>query len=112
MKLMVVREACCAQDDQIGPLVMRLELPQACRLDEFLAEVERSGFLQFSSTHTRMTCRMGATEVAQVFTPHRLFARAPLFLVPRKAQIAALAGVSPVEFLFRHEAAAPRTPPS
>lgn len=79
---------------------MAFDVPQACRLDEFVRTVAQSGFLQYSSTHTQMSCRMSGREVARVFTPHRLFARKPVLLMPPDSPVASLAGTSAVEFLF------------
>ena len=67
MKVHVEREACCSQDDQIGPLTATYELPDQATLQDLVDNVLRSGFLQFSSTHTTMVGSIGATDVVRVF---------------------------------------------
>ena len=81
MKIMMVRQACCSQDDQIGPLDAFYEVDERCRLDEFLDAVESSGFLQFSSTHSAMGCVFAGKEVARVFRPLYLVRRKPTFTI-------------------------------
>ncbi|MGY8818961.1 MAG: hypothetical protein ACKVLM_06105 [Pseudomonadales bacterium] len=51
MKIKLSRQACCAQDDQIGPLEIYLELPEGSKMWELAQTVGQSNFLQFSSSH-------------------------------------------------------------
>ncbi|MDB5846900.1 MAG: hypothetical protein JWP29_652 [Rhodoferax sp.] len=81
MKIDVHREACCAQDDQLGPLAMSLEVAEQCSLAEFLAAVAAARFLQYSATHTALHCRVAGRPVATVFSPYTLPVRTPEFVV-------------------------------
>jgi len=51
MKIKLSRQACCAQDDQIGPLETYIELPKETKIWELAKVVGESNFLQFSSSH-------------------------------------------------------------
>ncbi len=100
MNIDVLREACCSQDDQLGPLEKRYELPGDSTLQEFLAAVMASRFLQFSSSHVEMSCRVGGKEVARVFSPYELPRRSTEFSVPAETHAGAMVGTGVVEFVF------------
>lgn len=101
MKIEVNREACSAQDDQLGPLSMAYELPDRCSVEDLLRVVIASRFLQFSSTHTAMRCCVARVEVATVFSPHVTPVREPLFIVASATSIQSIASNHPdVEFVF------------
>lgn len=52
MKIEVTRQACCFQDDQIGPLKMVVDMPDGAAIWELAKEIGEAGFLQFSGTHS------------------------------------------------------------
>jgi hypothetical protein len=70
MKIEVHRDACCAADDQAGPLVMDMELDGRMPLCDFINLVLESGFLQYSSSHTSMLGYVGAIAIVQVHSPY------------------------------------------
>ena len=49
MNLSVTREACCSQDDQIGPLVKTFDLASDASIQDVARVVGESQFLQFSA---------------------------------------------------------------
>src|SRR4051812_19316608 len=100
MKIAVHREACCSQDDQLGPLDMDFELDASCRLDALLAAVMGARFLQFSSSHTEMSCRAEGRELARVFSPYAVPQRATAFVAAPDALVDSLAPGGAVEFVF------------
>ena len=100
MKIAVHREACCSQDDQLGPLDMAFELDGECRLDAFLAAVMGARFLQFSSSHTEMSCRVAGQEVARVFSPYAAPQQATAFVAAPDALVHSLAPHGAIEFVF------------
>jgi hypothetical protein len=51
MRIEVTREACCSQDDQLGPLSLQFELPEESLIWELAREIGEANFLQFSSPH-------------------------------------------------------------
>lgn len=51
MRIEVTREACCSQDDQLGPLSLQIELPEESLIWELAREIGEANFLQFSSPH-------------------------------------------------------------
>ncbi|WP_155403854.1 hypothetical protein [Variovorax paradoxus] len=101
MKIEVRRQACCAQDDQMGPLTQTFEMPDRCSIEDLVKAVAASRFLQFSSTHTALHCRIAGNEVAVVFSPHEVPAREPLFVVAPDTAVQSIATVDrKVEFVF------------
>lgn len=51
MKIEVVREACCSQDDQLGPLATVVSIPEQGLVWELARATGEANFLQFSGTH-------------------------------------------------------------
>ena len=100
MKIAVHREACCSQDDQLGPLDMAFDVDAQYRLDTFLAAVTGARFLQFSSSHTEMSCRISGQEVARVFSPYEVRQQATAFVAAPDALVHSLAPHGAVEFVF------------
>ena len=101
MKIEVHRQACCAQDDQMGPLARTFELPERCSLESLVNAVVASRFLQYSSTHTALHCRIAGKEVAVVFSPDEVPARGPFFVVPPDTAVQRIAATDrEVEFVF------------
>src|SRR5690606_32148122 len=49
MRIEVAREACCSQDDQLGPLNLQIDLPEDSSIWELAREIGEAKFLQFSS---------------------------------------------------------------
>ena len=47
MKIEVVREACCSQDDQLGPLSIEVDIPERAMVWELAREIGEGDF--FSS---------------------------------------------------------------
>jgi hypothetical protein len=71
-----------------------------CSLGTFVATVMDSRFLQFSSTHTTMLCRVGGQEAATVFSPYLLPARAAAYALPAETPVRGVASNGEVEFTF------------
>lgn len=51
MKLSIEREACCAADDQMGPLELWMEVAPDTPLKDLVERIRHRRFLQYSSTH-------------------------------------------------------------
>lgn len=51
MKIEVTRQACCAQDDQLGPLIIDIEVNQTATVQSLAKKIGEAKFLQFSGTH-------------------------------------------------------------
>lgn len=49
MRIEVTREACCSQDDQLGPLTLQIELAEESVIWELARKIGEANFLQFSS---------------------------------------------------------------
>jgi hypothetical protein len=82
MRIEISREACCAQDDQIGPLDLMLEIDPDCSLRDLVRRVVEKGFLQYSSTHTTMIGASGETEIVRVSSPYYINKEPEYFLNP------------------------------
>ncbi len=50
----IIREACCSQDDQLGPLEIQLEFDENVTLEQVIKEICTVKFLQYSSSHNHM----------------------------------------------------------
>ncbi|WP_051293700.1 hypothetical protein [Pseudoduganella violaceinigra] len=68
MKIRVLRDACCAADDQAGPLELKIELDAPASLQDLVETVLASGFLQYSSSHTSMLGFVDDAVVVRVFS--------------------------------------------
>lgn len=66
MNIVVTREACCAQDDQLGPLTLNLELSDSVSIQELAKIIGESGFLQFSGTHNIITVFTGEIKLFNI----------------------------------------------
>lgn len=94
MLIEVTREACCTQDDQIGPLEAIFEVPEDGTLGDLVRVVTASAFLQYSSTHTKLTAFGGERPLAHVFGD----GRDPDFIAPAEQPLRSVMG--PVSFRF------------
>lgn len=101
MKFHVSRQACCAQDDQIGPLELVYELGAEATLQDLTEAVIRSGFLQFTSTHSVMVGEVGNDALVRVSDAHFGHAQGPQYL--RAADILVRNLIGPGELHFRFE---------
>lgn len=100
MRIEVHRQACSAQDDQMGPLSHAYALPDQCSIEDLLAAVVASRFLQFSSTHTQMRCLVAGKAVATVFSPYAVPARETVFDIPPDTVLRSIATNPEAEFVF------------
>lgn len=67
MKVRILREACCAQDDQLGPLEAIYEMADGSSVKELVDAIEKSGFPQYSSSHLAMVGKANTAALFQVF---------------------------------------------
>jgi len=51
MNIKVIRQACCAQDDQLGPLCIDINLDKDATIQDLAKAIGKARFLQFSGTH-------------------------------------------------------------
>jgi hypothetical protein len=97
LKLRVEREACCSQDDQIGPLEASYDLRAGATIKDLVDAVVKSGFLQFSSTHTTMVGKLGNTDVVRV--TGSLLTR-PFFISGAEERLGESSGALRFRFVF------------
>ena len=100
MRLTVFRDACCAQDDQLGPLEATYEIKQSTTIGELVAVVVGSRFLQYSGSHVSLVAFAGDRPLARVFSAHHVPDRSPEFNVPSTALVTDLVGDQALHFRF------------
>ena len=100
LKIRVVRDACCSQDDQIAPLEATYGLRSAATLADFVRAVIDSQFLQFSSTRLCLTASVSGMPLVKVCESDRGPQTSPLFFVSAETPIAPLVGNRIIEFRF------------
>jgi hypothetical protein len=101
MLITVYRQACCSQDDQAGPLEAEYRVEANSTFASFIQQIIESGFLQFSSSHDRMTGEVDGKVFVEVFSPCGSNARKPEFSINPHLPIHALLGSKPFAFRFR-----------
>ncbi|MBJ7435075.1 MAG: hypothetical protein JHC54_04735 [Acinetobacter sp.] len=65
----IIREACCSQDDQLGPLEIQLEFDENATLEQVIKEICRLNFLQYSSSHNHMIGRTDDQKIVEILLP-------------------------------------------
>ena len=100
MKFHVTREACCSQDDQLGPSAFVYELSAKATLQDLTEAVIRSGFLQFTSTHSVMVGELGNDSLVRLFRPHSGHPQGPQYLKAADLSVRKLIGPTELNFRF------------
>jgi protein-tyrosine phosphatase len=98
MNVRVTREACCAADDQLGPLDAEYVVEGDSPFSDLIAQIRASGFLQFSPTRDRITGAVGGRLLVEV---HPLGGPAPEFHIDASASVRAVLGEQTLCFRFR-----------
>ncbi|MEG2724209.1 MAG: hypothetical protein RR944_16110, partial [Acinetobacter sp.] len=65
----IIREACCSQDDQLGPLEIQLEFDENATLEQVIKEIFRLKFLQYSSSYNHMIGRTDDQKIVEILLP-------------------------------------------
>ena len=102
MKITVYRQACCSQDDQLGPLEAEYNIGVDTTISSLIQDVAKSNFLQFSSSHNRITGEIDGKEIVVVFSQHFTNNRQPEFKVSPSALAIELLNDKEMSFHFRH----------
>ena len=102
MKITVYRQACCSQDDQLGPLEAEFSIGANTNISSFIQEVVKSNFLQFSSSHNRITGEIDGKGIVVVFSQHFTNYRQPEFQVSPSTPAIDLLNDKEISFYFRH----------
>jgi hypothetical protein len=108
MKITVFREACCSQDDQVGPLEAAYDVEPNESFASLIQRVIQSSFLQFTSSHSGMTGAVDGTDVVELFSVYDEKAGQIEFKVNPNAPIAELLNGNALSFYFhRHRGNVP-----
>ena len=102
MNIKVNRQACCSQDDQVGPLEAEYQVEAETLFSTLIQQIVKSGFLQFTSTHNRMTGEVNGKAVVEVFSTYGGVARQPEYIENPSDPISEVLGGRPLSFYFRH----------
>lgn len=100
MEVRVLREACCAQEDQLGPLEARYVVSADASFEELVAMIRASRFLQYSSSHTTLQGEVAGVPVVRVFNPHGATDTEARFHVPASRSVAEVVQGRPLSFRF------------
>jgi len=98
MKVNVTRDACCGADDQANRLDAVYEVDESSTLEALLQKICASDFLQYSSSHNRLSVEVADRQIAQV-TP----AGIALWnsVVPPTESVQTAVGTNVLHFSFR-----------
>lgn len=99
MHTKVTRQACCSADDQIGPLDAQYVLDDNATIADLVERIRESRFLQFSSTHNRLSGEVEGVCLVEMFAG---WGRAPQFHVSPQATVDSVIGRRTLDFCFRH----------
>lgn len=99
LQVTVARQACCSADDQAGPLEAVYALHEEAILADLVERIQASKFLQFSSTHNRLSGEVDGVCVVEVFAG---WGRGPQFHADPAERVAPLMAGRPLCFHFRH----------
>jgi hypothetical protein len=99
MKIQVFRQACCAADDQIGPLEAEYEIQDSKPLSDLIDLISVSGFLQFSSTHNHICGEIAGKSIVEMY-PHG--GKRPVFHANPNESVSSLIGNQALYFRFHN----------
>lgn len=103
MRVRVLREACCAQDDQMGPLEATYEVSAATTFKGLVEMIVDSGFLQYSASHITLQAEVEGIPVARVFSSFYTDNRGPEFMADASDLVASVVGGHTLQFRFVFE---------
>lgn len=99
LDIQVTRQACCSADDQAGPLQAVYAVDKHCTIADLVERIRASKFLQFSSTHNRLSGLVQGACVVEVFAG---WGRKPEFHVDPAASVGSVIGLHTLDFCFLH----------
>lgn len=103
MEVRVLREACCAQDDQLGPLEATYDVPAGAAFSALVALIQESRFLQYSASHIVLQGEVAGTLVVKVFSPFNASNKQAEFFANAGQTVASIIGTDPLLFRFVFE---------
>ena len=97
VNIQVLRQACCAADDQLGPLTADYSIATDAPLSELIEQIRASRFLQFSSTHNRISGEANGQRLVDVFSSE---GPPPVFHVSPSMPVSTAVGDHMLSFRF------------
>ncbi|TCM61427.1 hypothetical protein EC844_12825 [Acinetobacter calcoaceticus] len=98
MKITFQREACCSQDDQLGPLEIQLEFEEDVTLEQVMKDILRQGFLQYSASHNHMVGVANKRKLVEI----QLIQAHIIFHLDKETRIIDLLDERRLSFVFIH----------
>lgn len=105
MQIRVCREACCAADDQAGPLETVYGVSPEATLKELIDKIESSGFLQYSASHVALLGHVDGQPLVKVFSPYHLQGQPADYVVSPNQRLSGLLGADGLSFRFVFDSA-------
>jgi len=100
MDVIIEREACCAADDQIGPLETHFDIGEETTLGELAYRLVHARFLQFTSSHTIIHGTSAGRDLLRIGCPVHADGRT-VFLVDPDLPAAKVIANGRIRFDFR-----------
>lgn len=95
MNIRMIRDVVCAADDYANDCVMELDVSETIRVEQFLAHVLNTGYLQYSSTHQCLAVKW-SVPLALVLPEDRVV----IYLVSKDRMLANFASADKIDFAF------------
>ena len=102
MKVTIFREACCYQDDQVGPLDAEFIVEANETFFSLIQKIINSGFLQFTSSHSRITGEIDERDLVEIFSTYDEKAGQIEFKVNPNTPAVDLLNEKVLSFYFHH----------
>lgn len=100
MHIRVTREACCSQDDQLGPLEATFAITASTTFGELIAAVAGSKFFQYSSSHTTLQGDVAGRATVELFSSFYMKGKEPRYLVSPNEFAARVVSSGVIRFRF------------
>lgn len=101
MQINAFRQACCSADDQMGKLEAVYNVSGSTTLDALLREICAEDFLQYSSSHDRLSVEINGRQLAEVSSSGDIVWNAD---ISPDTPVGLVIGSSPLHFVFRLDA--------
>jgi hypothetical protein len=86
----------------LGPLEADYKIRPETTLSSLVQDIIQSRFLQFSSSHNRITGEVSGVEIVEIFSPHSPKPRSPEFKANPSACVTDVVGEKSLSFRFKH----------
>ena len=100
MKIEIIRDAVCAADDNLGPLMLEVDVTSDDTIEDVINKIKKSKFLQFSSSQTSITGYINNVAFAKLHDEYN--SKKPTeFYVSPDSRFLNMSGYESIEFRFK-----------